>query len=181
VSMLHTAAPYRRDEHAVVHVPVVMPTVDVTVDGQGRLDVLLDREPYSADSSLQRSDLQRVLDQMATKLDTPIRVEIHEPDGSAYTDIVVPRHAEPGPAGASPQPRKVFAPRPALLSPFGVAGNGFAAGEEVAVAIVVAHQVAGEDGTAHLRLPPAVLATQLGVVLIGRTSGGLAVSDGALS
>ena len=179
--MLHTVAPYRRDEDAAVRVPVVMPTVDVTVDGQGRLVVLLERESYAADRSLQGSDLQRVLDEMAAELDTPVRVEIHESGGTTFTDIVVPRHTASGRSGSAPGPPQPCAPRPALFSAFGIAGDGFAAGEQVAVAIVVAHQVAGEDGTAHLRLPPAVLATQLGVVLIRRTSGALAVSDGGRS
>lgn len=178
MSMLHTAAPYRRDDRAAFRVPVVMPTVQVTIDGEGRLDVLLDQEPYSSDRALQRSDLKRVLDEMAAELGTPIRVEVHEPDGATFTDIVVPGRTGGEPA---PEPPTASRCRAAMSSAFGITGEGFVAGEEVAVAVVVAHQVAGQDGSAQLHLPPAVLAAQRGVVLVGRTSGALAVSEGGVS
>ena len=61
-----------------------------------------------------------------------------------------------------------------------VAGEGFLAGEEVVVAVVVAHQVASTDGTARLRLPPALLEAHPGlVVFMGKRSGTVAVSGGA--
>jgi hypothetical protein len=69
---------------------------------------------------------------------------------------------------------------PVSLSPGEIGGGGFFPDEEVAVAVVVAHQVAGSDGTARLRLPPALLAERPGVVfLLGRTSGTVAVNGAA--
>jgi hypothetical protein len=66
------------------------------------------------------------------------------------------------------------------LSPGEVGGAGFLPDEPVAVAVVVAHQVAGADGTARLRLPPALLADRPGVVfLLGRTSGTVAMNAAA--
>jgi hypothetical protein len=60
-----------------------------------------------------------------------------------------------------------------------VSGGGFLAGEEVAVAVVVAHQVASTDGTARLRLPPALLEAHPGLlVFMGRKSGTVMVSAG---
>jgi hypothetical protein len=48
---------------------------------------------------------------------------------------------------------------------------GFRPGEEVAIAYVVARRTADEDGTAALRLPPALLATRRdGLVLLGLSS-----------
>jgi hypothetical protein len=172
VSMLNAAAPYRRDDRSTLRVPVVMPLVEVTVDEAGYLSVLLDREPYSADGSLQRDDLKHVLDDIAAELGTPIRVEVHEADDSAFTDIITPpRHMPVAPTTSGP--------RTALASPFGIAGEGFTAGEKVAVCVVVARQVADDDGTAQLRLPPALLADHPGVVLVGRSSGTIALSEGA--
>ena len=148
-----------------------MPLVEVTINDAGKLDVRLDREPYSVDGALQREDLSRVLSEIAIDLGTPARVEIHEPDGSTFTDIVTPSPPTPAPV-ADPK-------NTALFSAFGIAGEGFAPGEEVAVAVIVARQVANENGTAQLRLPPALLADRPGVVLVGRTSGTIALGDGA--
>ena len=48
------------------------------------------------------------------------------------------------------------------------------------MAVVVAHQVASTDGTARLRLPPALLEAHPGlVVLMGKRSGAVAVSGGS--
>jgi hypothetical protein len=171
MSMLNSAAPYRRDERSTIRVPVVMPLVEVTVDTDGYLAVTLDREPYSADRSLQRGHLQRLVEAIASELGTPVRVEVHETDGSTFTDIVTP---EPRPA--DPSTKQVQ--REALSSAFGISGGGFTAGEQVDVCVVVARRVADDDGTARLRLPPAVLADHPNIVFIGRISGAVAVSQG---
>jgi hypothetical protein len=168
VSMLHAAAPYRRGDRSTLRVPVVMPLVEVAVDKDGYLTVTLDREPYSADGALQRDDLRGLLDAIAADLGTPVRVEVHEHDGSTFTDFVTPkRRAEPTPAAHR-----------ALASAFGICGGGFTAGEQVEVCVVVARRVADDDGTAQLRLPPALLADHPNVVLVGRTSGAVALSEG---
>lgn len=170
MSMLNSAAPYRRDDRSTLRVPVVMPLVEVVVDENGLLTVTLDREPYSADGALRREDLRRTLTDIAADLHTPIRVEVREADGTTFTDIVAPkqRDAEPAPAA-----------RRVLASAFGISSDGFTAGEEVEVCIVVARQVAADDGSTQLRLPPALLACHPDVVLVGRTSGAVALSGGA--
>ena len=170
MSMLNPAAPYRRDDRSTFRVPVVMPLVEVVVSGGGLLAVSLDREPYSADGALRREDLRRTLTEIAADLGTPIRVEVREAEGSTFTDIITPkqRHADPVPTA-----RKVIA------SAFGISGDGFTAGEEVEVCVVVARQLAGDDGSAQLRLPPALLASHPDVVLVGRVSGAVALMGGA--
>jgi hypothetical protein len=172
MSMLNSAAAYRRDERSTIRVPVVMPLVEVTVDTDGYLAVTLDREPYSADGALQRDDLQRLVDGIASDLASSVRVEVHEVDGSTFTDIVTP---EPRPA--NPSTKRVQGN--ALASAFGISGGGFTAGETVEVCVVVARRVADDQGTARLRLPPAVQADHPNVVLVGRTSGAVALSQGA--
>lgn len=169
MSMINAAATYRRDDRQAVRVPVVMPLVEVTVDKKGYLTVTLDREPYSADGSLTRDDLKRVLDDIAADLGTAVRVEVHEADKSTFTDIVTPDR---------PKLRMVRTVREASVGE--VAGDGFLPNEEVAVAVVVAHQVASTDGSARLRLPPALLEAHPGlVVFMGKESGTVMTSGGA--
>ena len=150
------------------HVPVVLPLVEVDVDDTGMIQVHLDREPYRSSEGLYREDLSSVLDAITIDLGTPARVEIREPDGSTFTDIVTP-------ASSAPESQSKVTPelRPELF------GGGFIPGERIAVAVVVAHQVASADGTAQLRLPSAMMADRPGVVLLGRSSGTLIVDAGA--
>jgi len=169
--MLNAAAPYRREDRSTLRVPVVMPLIEVTVDKDGCLTIWLDREPYSADGALRRDDLTRVLNGIAADLATPVRVEVHEADDSTFTDIVTPPRQVPV---SAPSPK-----RRALASAFGISGEGFTAGEQVEVCIVVARQIADRDGNAQLRLPPALLADHPSVVLVGRSSGAVALSEGA--
>lgn len=171
MSVINAAAPYRRDDRQAVRVPVVMPLVEVEVDEKGSVTVKLDHEPYSAEGSLTREDLQRVLDEVAADLGTAVRVEVHEADGNTFTDIVTPDR---------PRLRMVQPVREAETAIGEVAGGGFLPNEEVAVAVVVAHQVASTDGTARLRLPPALLEAHPGLVLfIGKRSGTVMVSASA--
>jgi hypothetical protein len=175
VSMINTADAYRRNNHSTLRLPVVMPLVEVTVDSTGDVSVLLDREPYSADGGLQRDGLKGVLDDIAADLGTPIRVDVHEADGSRFTDIITP----PRPATQHPRVEAAGRTRTAIASAFGISGDGFTPGEEVDVCVVVARQLAAEDGTARLRLPPAVLADHPSVLLVGRASGTVALREGA--
>ena len=170
MSMLNSAAPYRRDDRSTLRVPVVMPLVEVVVDEEGLLTVTLDREPYSADGALRREDLRRTLTDITADLRTPIRVEVREADGTTFTDIITPKQRD---TERAPAARRV------LASAFGISGDGFTAGEEVEVCVVVARQVAADDGSTQLRQPPALLACHPDVVLVGRISGAVALSGGA--
>src|SRR4051794_20404042 len=117
--MTSAAAPYRRDDRSTLRVPVVMPLVEVSVDQVGELTVMLDHEAFSADRALRRDDLKRVLDEIAADLGAPLRVEVHEADGSTFTDIITPPRGTPVPAEApvaEPQPPG----RRALASAFGI-------------------------------------------------------------
>lgn len=149
-------------------VPVVLPLVEVDVDDTGMIKVRLDREPYRSGEALHREDLSRVLDAITIDLGTPARVEIREPDGSTFTDIVTPAPAVPE---SQSEVTPAFRPEPF--------NGGFIPGERIAVAVVVTHQLAAADGTAQLRLPAAMMADRPGVVLLGRSSGTLIVDAGA--
>lgn len=141
-------------------IPVVLPVAHIRIAAYGRLTVDIDGAPYESASVFTRGDLGDVLDQIATTLDSPVRVEVHEADGTTYADIATPpdtpaeHTTEPDPAKASDG-----------------TGTGFQPGEEVVIAYVLTRQTADADGVAPLRLPAALLASQRdGLVIVGLTS-----------
>ena len=160
---------YRRTPNP--RVPVVLPTVCVEVHPDGSLDVLVEGDPNANTTARTRDDLPRVVDEIATRLASPVRVEIREVDGTLYTDIALPSTPDPtADEGATDGP--------ASGSPGEVGGRGFLPQEEVAVAVVVSTQFAAHDGTARVRVPPALLNGIRGdVLLLGRTSGTVAVRE----
>jgi hypothetical protein len=172
MTLLGAAAPHRRPTRAG-RVPPVLPLVGAHMHQDGSLDVYVDHDQHESPSRLTRGDLPRILGQITARLAAPVRVEVHEADGTVFTDI-----ATPDPAQRPPRMRGE--PMPLSLSSGEIGGGGFLPDEQVAVAVVVAHRVAGPDGTARLRLPPVLLADRPGVVfLLGRTSGTVAVNGAA--
>lgn len=175
MSLLHTSAPYRRAQTSQPRVPVVLPLVQVGIDEDGALEITVDHEPYHSERPLRRDGLRYLLDQITGDLASPVKVEIHEPDGSVFTDFI------------TPEPQRDTQPHQALRTrvasrPGEVSGDGFLPHEEVAVAVIVAHQVASSKGTARLRLPPALLDGRPGaVVLLGQTSGAIATSSSSVT
>jgi hypothetical protein len=146
-------------------IPVVLSAVQVHIDTEGLLSVELDGEPYAADRQLSRADLAALLDEITTDLDTAVRVEVREADGTTYADIATP--PEPPAPG---DPSLVKEPSPIARS-HALAGAGFDPGEEVALAYVVTRQTADSDGRASINLPPALLAaTRGGLVMLGLCS-----------
>lgn len=142
-------------------VPVVLTTVRFDIDTEGRLEISIDGQPHAEDRKLSRDDLRSVLDEIIASLGTAVRVEVHEADGTTYSDIETPAE-NAGPDAMEPEPE---AATPAL------AGVGFRPGEQVALAYVVARQEADANGNAAINLPPALLtATHHGLVLLGLTS-----------
>jgi hypothetical protein len=142
-------------------VPVVLTTVRFDVDTEGRLEVSVGGQPHAEDRTLSRHDLRSVLHEITTSLGTAVRVEVHEADGTTYSDIETPAEnasaaaAQPGPEAATPA----------------LAGSGFRPGEKVALAYVLARQEADANGNAAITLPPALLsATRHGLVFLGLTS-----------
>lgn len=142
-------------------IPVVLSTVHIKIDVDGVLDVDLDGVRFGDDRTLRRGDLRSVVDEITNSLGAAVRVELHEADGTTYTDIhtppefPAPAHEECGPETACPA----------------LAGAGFQPGEEVALAYVVTRQSADADGKASINLPPALLsATRSGLVLLGLRS-----------
>lgn len=162
----------RRGSRTASSVPVVLPLVEVWIAPGGRLTITVDREPYDIPANVVpagRPALARILDDIISRLGSPVRVEVHEADGAVFTDIITPR---PAPTTEVPEPAELRPTRPS--------GGGFVPGEEVAVAVVVTQATADGSGSASVRLPAALMAKCRGaVVLVGRTSGTVAFTADA--
>lgn len=143
-----------------MRIPVVLNVVHVAVDADGVLAVDVDGVPRDSEQGRTRGDLRAVIDEITSELGAPVRVEVREADGSAFTDVATP-----------PTPAPTAAERPPAPPPPALAGAGFQPGEEVALAYVVVRQNADANGHASLNLPPALLATTRdGLVLLGMSS-----------
>jgi hypothetical protein len=142
----------RLDPPAGVVVPVVLPQVVVTVDETGHARIAVENIGHHdaidcPDRPVGRDELGAVLASIAEQIGGPVRVEVREPDGSRYADILQPRPPEPA---EYPEQPETPAKEPLLT------GGGFLADETVLVAVVVATTQAQADGTASLtalRLP----------------------------
>lgn len=144
-------------------VPVVLPVVHVKVDADGEILVAVDGTPHHPSHPIERADLRGLLDRLTVELDSPVRVEIEEYDGTTFFDIVTP------PSSAE-QREGVDSPSVEVGS--GLTATGFQAGEELALAYVVARQHADDTGSTSLNFPPALLAANRGALLLLGTSSG---------
>lgn len=146
--------------------PVVVPVVEFTISADGAMSVTVDGAPYLPEPfapGWRRESFPAILDALAARNRTPLRVQVREADGSTFTDIITPPRERP------------TAVQPVLHQ---VAGAGFVPGEDVAVAIIHAHSDASPDGTARALLTAEQAATAVTgeVILLGRISGTLVVS-----
>lgn len=156
--------------------PVSLPLVVVTVDTGGALTVTVDGAPFAPEAfapAWLRSDFGRIMDRITDQRRTPVRVEVHESDGTSFTDIITPspsRRSRPEPEPANTATVLETPAAPQLVE---VTAEGFIPGEDIGVAIIVTHTDASHTGRARALLE----ATQFDasptreVVLIGRVSG----------
>jgi len=154
-------------------VPVVLPHVVMTVLEDGTMTVTVDGAPNLPEPFAppwRREAFAMILDHLTDQRRSPVRIEVHEADGTVYTDIITPTRRRP------PEPRPP-APAPDLPELAVLRGAGFVSGEDVAVAVIVAHSDAASDGTARGLLTPELLALSATreVILLGRVSGALTV------
>lgn len=157
--------------------PLVVPVVEFTVHEDGNMTVTVDRAPHNPPPfapGWRRDSFPTILDELAERLQTPLRVHVREADGATFTDIITPPRTR---RANSPLPLDVSSaapvPRSAVPVVRQILGGGFVPGEDVAVAIIHAHSEAAGDGTARALLTPEqVAAAHTGeVILFGRISG----------
>lgn len=140
-------------------IPIALSTVRVQIGADGTLDVTVDDEAYATPLGCQRSHLRTLLQDLARELG-PIRVEIIEANGDIYVDIETPRDDDGPDTSGTPVER-----------PPQRARGPFQAGEDVLIAVVIDRREPDADGSASLRLPPAITHRYgTDVYLIGRIS-----------
>ncbi len=160
------------EPHHEESVPVVLPHVVMTVAEDGTMTVTVDGTPHEPEPFAppwRRDSFAQVLDRLTEQRRCPVRVEVREADGTVFTDIITPAtRRQPG-----PPPRAPFA-TPSLVA---LHGDGFVPGEDVAVAVVIAHGDAASDGTVRGLLTPEQVAGSptREVILLGRVSGALTI------
>lgn len=157
-------------------VPVVLPLVVIVIAGDGRMTVTVDGVPFEPEPFAppwRREDFARVLDQLTEQRRSPVRVEVREADGSTFTDIITPPRRRC--TGADPAPGP---PTGRVMSELvTLHGEGFVPGEDVAIAVVIAHGDAANDGTMRgpLTVDQLAVSPTREVILLGRISGTLTI------
>lgn len=165
--------------------PVLLPHVVVTVAENGTLEISVDGAPFpppQQDSAWTRSTFGELLDAVTADRTVAVRIEVRESDGSVFTDIVRaqrPARSEPTEVEDAEDQDQV-AQNPSASRLVEVIDERFVPGEDIAVALIVAHTDA--TGTGHARaLIDTTRLTDLRdngtgeVVLLGRVSGTLHV------
>ncbi|WP_448061394.1 hypothetical protein [Cellulomonas hominis] len=154
-----------------VEVPVVLPHAVFTVREDGDMTVTVDGTPHEPEAFAppwRRESFPAIIDALTGRRRTPVRVEVREADGAVFTDIITP--GQPRRPAAEPEPEADPSLVPGLVV---LHGEGFVPGEDVAVAVIVAHSDAAPDGTARGVLARELLAASptREVILLGRVSG----------
>lgn len=161
-------------------VQAVLPHVRVTVSETGGLSVTIDGTDYPPPprGEWTRGTFADLLDAVTENRSIGVRIEVREVDGSVFTDLIQPRTrtrpAKPEPATEpAAEPARTVRKKkgPALVE---VTADGFLAGEDVAVAIIVSHTDA-TNGRARALLDlnqlPSAPGGRRDVLLFGRISG----------
>lgn len=162
--------------------PVVLPHAVITITEAGALGVTLDGidVPQQEGDAWTRSTFGTLLDALTRDRTITVRIEVHESDGTVFTDIIrARRRTTPEPPdtedadGRGTRVKASSKRRPDLVE---VTGEEFVPGEDIAVAVIISHTDATSTGHAralldrgHLRTLPSDGASE--VVLFGRVSG----------
>ena len=167
--------------------PVALPHVVIAVAENGALDVTVDGTPFpppAAGSEWTRGTFGPLLDAVTHDRAVAVRIEVREVDGTVFTDLIRARKPTPPPPDDEPAGPGTQRSRrakhttqhepPVLIE---VTGDGFVPGEDVAIAVVIAHGDAAPDGTMRGLIEAAQLAASptREVILLGRVSGAVTI------
>ncbi|WP_396290625.1 hypothetical protein [Curtobacterium sp. KT1] len=159
-----------------------MPHLVLDVHENGTLTATLNAHqiaPPEEPGTWRRTMFTQIIDHVTHDRAIPVRVTVHEADGTTFTDIL------PAAKRPTPQPEAEMMPGPVTAGkrrrpadPIEVdGGEGFVSGEDVAIALITTHTDATPDGRARALLDPqGVAAINAGeVLLFGRVSGTIAI------
>lgn len=159
--------------------PVSIPLAIITVGEVGAVSATLDGVEFAPPAPAEtwsRAQFGELLDALTLGRKRTVRIEVHESDGTVFTDIIHAKRVKHGdqeaelvpPAG--PQSRRARRRTPPQL--LEVSGNGFIPGEDITVAIPVTSAEGNATGDARAMIDLSQLldhATE--VILIGHISG----------
>lgn len=155
--------------------PIALPLAVITVSERGTMNVSCnghDFPPPTPDAPWSRARFGDLLDTISDHRTHTVRVEVHEFDGSVFTDIVHAARREQAIAGVqSPSTMRRARHRPTdqLIE---VTGSGFVPGEDVTVALSVSSAEGSADGSARAVVDMSQLVDHRSeILLIGRVSG----------
>lgn len=160
-------------------VPAVLPQVVITVtEPTGTLAVTVDGEDFPAPEDTRawtRARFGELLDAVTGDRTRTVRIEVHETDGSTFTDIIRARRRTQAEANSAQEPSESARSKPSGKQVAAtVSGEGFLPGEDVTIAAVVTDTTANEDGEVETRLTrrqKAPLRAGAEVLVFGRSSG----------
>lgn len=153
--------------------PVSLPLAIITVDTYEVLTVSLDGAEYPPLSPAEpwtKGRFGELLDVLTADRTRTIRVEIHESDGSTFTDIIrAARTPRADPTDESSAPRRArHRHAPETIE---VTGAGFQPGEDVTIALVRSTTEATAAGTVRVTLNLGELPTGgTDILMVGNTS-----------
>ncbi|WP_336992420.1 hypothetical protein [Leucobacter sp. VD1] len=161
--------------------PAAVVMVRMTVTDDGTLHVTVDGAPYlppEFSPPWRRGSFPTIVDAISEQTGRTLRVDVVETDGRVMTDFYtphLPRRTTLAEVAAQPKLQAPaveaapVAPPPRLLQ---FAGSGMVPGEDVAVAIIIAHTETGPDGIARANIDSRYLdhAPTGEVILLGRIS-----------
>ena len=186
-----TAHALRRSNNAIP-VPTVLPVIIMTISADGAMTVAVDGTPFEPPrfgAPWARASFAEVIDTVLLAHGSPVRVVVHEADGTVFTDLITrPLQGSVSPSAPpkiecreSSAPTNSQVARAALIDalpliepPRVVCGEeGFLPGEDVALAIIARHIKASADGSARALLEPGLcrVTAEGEIVLVGRMSG----------
>ncbi|MDR5713009.1 hypothetical protein [Nesterenkonia flava] len=142
----------------------------------GTLAVTVDGEDFPAPEGTRAWSHARfgeLLDAVTGDRTRTVRIEVHETDGSTFTDIIRSRRRTLTDTEAE-QPQAARSKPSGKPAAATVSGEGFLPGEDVAIAAVVTETTANEDGEVETRLTrrqKTNLRAGAEVLVFGRASG----------
>ena len=157
--------------------PVDLPLVVLTVALDGTMTATIDGteyEPEPGEAAWTRTSFPQIIDHASADRTRAIRVEVHEVDGSTFTEVLAARPRRSAPEVPEPVVESRAARRrraePVLVE---ITGDGFVPGEDISCALILTRTDAAADGTARALLDTNQLTAGADgtVLLVGHVSG----------
>jgi len=157
-----------------------MRTIVLNIRPDGSMHVTIDGTelPPEGERPWSRAAFPQIIDQASEDRARPVRIEVHEADGTSFTDLLPARPRRTPPAEPDPESEPVAKPRKLRAGArlIEITADGFIPGEDIACCLIASHTDAGHDGHARalVDLKQATKTLQTGAVeavLIGRVSG----------